>query len=101
MFNNECLGELDYEATTAAIVMAGIFSSFLIEYIGHRIVNARQAKRTLSYQGFGDDAMQPKGNEAPAPQHGVAVLGRHGASQDALSVYVMEAGIIFHSLRKC
>ncbi|KAI1078551.1 Zip-domain-containing protein [Whalleya microplaca] len=36
MFTNECLGELSYEATTAAIVMAGLFLAFVIEYTTHR-----------------------------------------------------------------
>ncbi|RYP10902.1 hypothetical protein DL764_000338 [Monosporascus ibericus] len=37
MLTNECLGEVRYEATTSAIVMAGLFVSFLIEYISHRV----------------------------------------------------------------
>ena len=41
MFSNECIGELGYEATTSAIVMAGLFLSFLVEYIGHRVVLAK------------------------------------------------------------
>lgn len=44
MFANPCLGEMSYEGTTAAVVMAGIFLCFLIEYIGMRIVAARTAK---------------------------------------------------------
>ncbi|KAI1653687.1 Zip-domain-containing protein [Daldinia decipiens] len=37
MFTNECLGELKYEATTAAIVMAGMFFAFVIENVSHRL----------------------------------------------------------------
>lgn len=36
MFTNECLGDLHYEATTAAIVMAGLFLTWLVEYVSHR-----------------------------------------------------------------
>ncbi|KAI0001536.1 Zip-domain-containing protein [Xylariaceae sp. FL0662B] len=39
MFTNECLGELGYEATTAAIVMAGLFLAFIVEYASHRLAH--------------------------------------------------------------
>ncbi|TGJ83805.1 hypothetical protein E0Z10_g4957 [Xylaria hypoxylon] len=66
MFNNECLGELEYEAVTASIVMAGLFIAFLIEHISHRVARRYWAKT-------------PDAN-------------------DVVSVGVLEAGIIFHSL---
>jgi zinc transporter 1/2/3 len=44
MFGNECLGELQYEGTTAAIFMAGLFLSFLADYVGARFVQWRQKK---------------------------------------------------------
>ncbi|GAP82408.1 putative zinc iron transporter protein [Rosellinia necatrix] len=66
MFGNECLGELQYEAVTAAIVLAGLFIAFLVEYTTHRI--ARKYRAT-----------------SPHPD-------------DVVSVAVLEAGIIFHSL---
>lgn len=79
MFNNKCLGDLGYEGTTAAILMAGIFLSFLIEYIGQRIVLARtKATSHLSRE-----------------QQAQALL-----SNEVVSILVMEAGILFHSLRK-
>ncbi|RYP51487.1 hypothetical protein DL768_003171 [Monosporascus sp. mg162] len=37
MLTNDCLGEVRYESTTSAIVMAGLFVSFLIEYVSHRV----------------------------------------------------------------
>lgn len=37
MLTNECLGEQKYESTTTAILMAGLFISFLIEYTTHRV----------------------------------------------------------------
>ncbi|KAI2467494.1 Zip-domain-containing protein [Annulohypoxylon bovei var. microspora] len=37
MFSNECLGELKYEGTTAAIVMAGLFFAFTVETTSHRV----------------------------------------------------------------
>lgn len=80
MFGNECLGELQYEGVTAAIVMAGIFVSFLIEYIGYRLVKWQAAKKTQS-------------TEASPSKQAIANL-------ELVSVYVMEAGIIFHSMSK-
>ncbi|RYO96258.1 hypothetical protein DL765_011639 [Monosporascus sp. GIB2] len=64
MLTNDCLGELKYESTTSAIVMAGIFVSFLIEYISHRVAK--------HFWGSSDN--------------------------DAMSVLILEAGIIFHSI---
>jgi zinc transporter 1/2/3 len=78
MFTNECLGELAYEATTSAVVMAGIFLSFLVEYIGQRVVRAKvrsEAALTLKEQSQ-------------------ALL-----SSEIVGILVMEAGIVFHSLR--
>lgn len=70
MFTNKCLA-IEYEGTTAAIVMAGIFVSFAADYVTHRLADAMLARRPGStYNG------------------------------DFVTVMVLEAGIIFHSLRK-
>ncbi|KAK5630346.1 hypothetical protein RRF57_006061 [Xylaria bambusicola] len=66
MFTNPCLGELEYEAVTAAIVLAGLFIAFLVEHISHRVARKYWSK---------------------TPD-----------SNDIVSVLVLEAGIIFHSL---
>ncbi|KAF4150838.1 hypothetical protein CNMCM8927_005487 [Aspergillus lentulus] len=109
MFTNECLGELEYEATTSAIVMAGIFLSFLVEYIGHRIILVR-GKRSASPcpEQTGEVTPSPTSKEPPSnqpPQPTLAALGHHhGPPLDPtnpntkLSVLVMEAGVIFHSI---
>ncbi|KAK5995717.1 Zinc-regulated transporter 1 [Cladobotryum mycophilum] len=73
-FANKCLGTLAYEGTVSTIVMAGLFLSFLVEYVGHRIVLAKT--KTASRQAT------PK-----------AIL-----SGEVISILVMEAGILFHSL---
>lgn len=77
MFGNKCIGDLGYEATTAAILMAGIFLSFFIEYIGQRIVLARTKS----------SALLTKEEQAKAL-----------LSTEVVSILVMEAGILFHSL---
>ncbi|KAH1482578.1 hypothetical protein KXW28_006403 [Aspergillus fumigatus] len=119
MFTNECLGELEYEATTSAVVMAGIFLSFLFEYIGHRIILAR-ATRCASPcpEQTGDMSPSSTSKELPASQPPpppppqqqqqpptLAALGHHhGPPLDPtnpntkLSVLVMEAGVVFHSI---
>merc|ERR1712000_698375 len=112
MFNNECLGVLDYEATTSAIVMAGIFMSFLFEYIGHRIIVARNRGRNTGSSAYANATNLTTKAEGPTPDsaattasHSLANLGHnHGSPFDPtnpnskLSVSVMEAGIIFHSI---
>lgn len=79
MFTNECIGDLGYEGTTSAIVMAGIFMSFVVEYIGQRIVIAKvRTEATLSFK-----------------ERSQALL-----SSEVVSILVMESGIVFHSVRK-
>ncbi|KAL0939928.1 zip zinc transporter [Colletotrichum truncatum] len=71
MFANECLGELGYEGTTSAIVMAGIFLSFLVEYLGKRFVMAKVAANPTAVSRL---------------------------SPETVTVLVLECGIIFHSI---
>ncbi|KAJ9481035.1 hypothetical protein VN97_g12476 [Penicillium thymicola] len=111
MFTNECLGELEYEATTSAVVVAGIFIAFLLEYIGHRIIVARNSKKnsteTVSSESESQQT-QLKGQHGDSPdqqqQCTLAGLGHTHGSMDLtgpnskFSVMVMEAGILFHSI---
>ncbi|KIV89721.1 hypothetical protein PV10_07101 [Exophiala mesophila] len=126
MFANQCLGRLRYEGTTSAIVMAGIILAFLFEYVGHRIVIARvhrasqgdvppieasssstsdTSKGEINQEGKdGKDASASA--SAPAYQaNNLTNLGHsHGNPLDpanphsTMSVMVMEAGILFHSI---
>jgi solute carrier family 39 (zinc transporter), member 1/2/3 len=80
MFNNECLGEMDYEATTAAIVMAGLFVSFMTEYVVLRALRWHQEKRR--------------------DHHASAATSSNTASPELINVSIMEIGIVFHSVRK-
>ncbi|KAJ5944484.1 hypothetical protein N7516_004652 [Penicillium verrucosum] len=111
MFTNDCLGELEYEATTSAVVVAGIFIAFLLEYIGHRIIVARNSKKSsteiVSSESESQQTQQ-KGQDDHAPdqqqQCTLAGLGHTHGSLDLtgpnskFSVMVMEAGILFHSI---
>ena len=104
MFTNDCLGELEYEATTSAIVMAGIFLSFLMEYIGHRIILARGSKTPTTTLESPNPNPGAKDHQQPAPETtGLANLSHsHGPESinpnTKFSVLVMEAGIVFHSI---
>ncbi|KAL2131226.1 hypothetical protein VTI74DRAFT_5403 [Chaetomium olivicolor] len=83
MFENECLGELAYESTASAILMAGLFLSFLVEYAGNRLIQWHESKA--------------KSNSVESAGHG------HGdssptAQTDMVNITVLECGVIFHSL---
>ncbi|KAK3987643.1 hypothetical protein QBC44DRAFT_245352 [Cladorrhinum sp. PSN332] len=80
MFQNECLGELSYEATASAILMAGIFLSFLIEYAGSRLVDWHQSKERA--RNLESDTQVPLSTPRT----------------DMVNIAVLESGIIFHSL---
>jgi zinc transporter 1/2/3 len=106
MFTNECLGELEYESTTSAVVMAGIFLAFLLEYIGHRVIVARNSKKDATES---DSQPTPQkgqygSTQEPPQQSTLACLGHsHGTFDPTqptskFSVLVMEAGVLFHSI---
>lgn len=103
MFENECIGPLDYEGTTSAIVMAGILLSFLVEYLGTRLVASRAVKSNAELTAFDSQHEHAdKGSPAPSqesPRNAFAAVDHHhGGPNNKLSVMVMEAGILFHSI---
>jgi zinc transporter 1/2/3 len=110
MFANECLGELKYEATTAAVFMAGLFLSFLVDYIGARFILWRQSKKEIIANIHVD---VDTGRSAPTSSDKTSsVTGAHaphihrtahvnGTTDEKLGVVVLEAGIVFHSLCMC
>ncbi|KAI3390491.1 hypothetical protein diail_9503, partial [Diaporthe ilicicola] len=105
MFSNECIGELSYEGTTSAIVMAGIFLSFLVEFVGLRVVAAHAARepKTSSSTEQTLGAPNKDSQNSPTPEEGRNAFAsldhhHHAGPNNHLSVLVMEAGIIFHSV---
>lgn len=84
MFGNSCLGELAFEGTSSAIMMSGIFISFLVEYGGNRFL-LWQTKKRRAVLGA---------TEADAEAMTV------GGGNTIVNITVLEAGIIFHSLGK-
>lgn len=101
MFTNECLGELQYEATTTAIVIAGAFMTFLLQYFSVRVYNKRTRMTRENTerldQTAGDGSEKSSEHKQPTP------FGHHSAysaQDDPFSVLILEAGIIFHSVSK-
>lgn len=85
MFQNECLGDrIQYESTAAAILMAGLFLSFLIEYAGARIVQWHGAKSSSKSIEDSSDGT-------------AALKSASSLSSELINIYVLEAGIVFHS----
>ncbi|SPO01188.1 related to zinc transporter [Cephalotrichum gorgonifer] len=80
MFQNSCIEGIEYEGTAAAICMAGVFISFLIEYLGNRYLRARLAKKLI--------------NASPED----CCVEKHNAHMEMMNINIMEAGIIFHSI---
>ncbi|EOA84555.1 uncharacterized protein SETTUDRAFT_90653 [Exserohilum turcica Et28A] len=110
MFSNECLGRLAYEGTTAAIFMAGLFLSFLVDYLGARFVQWRQGKHVasssteVSIAAGGDKttggSSAPSSNHEFSHSHGHAHGPMHQTTpmEEKINVMNLEAGIIFHSI---
>ncbi|KAF2197099.1 zinc/iron transporter [Delitschia confertaspora ATCC 74209] len=74
VFNNECLGELGYEATASSIIMAGVFLSFLLEYLSRRCLQWRIKSKETEGLDYSNHSVKK------------------------LNIAVLEGGIIFHSL---
>ncbi|KAF2135044.1 Zip-domain-containing protein [Dothidotthia symphoricarpi CBS 119687] len=112
MFGNDCLGELKYEGTTAAIFMAGLFLSFLMDYIGARFVQWRQNKLVAAdpedRHVTDGDKSETSASSTPDNKivynHGHSHGHSHGAMrgpspmEEKINVWNLEAGIIFHSI---
>jgi zinc transporter 1/2/3 len=104
MFESDCLGPLDYEATTAAITLAGIMLSFLPDYIGTRLVlrRARHSHATSLPSHHDEPHADTKNNTHSSSISAAAYQStRLVESSPALAkmkVTIMEAGIIFHSI---
>ncbi|OAL51578.1 Zip-domain-containing protein [Pyrenochaeta sp. DS3sAY3a] len=110
MFANQCLGTLEYEGTTSAIFMAGLFLSFVIDYLGARFVQWRQSKHAGSsteVAATGDDksgansATSGSGNEfmrSHGLPHAHGPMHQATPMEEKINVMNLEAGIIFHSI---
>jgi zinc transporter 1/2/3 len=101
-FSNDCIEGIEYEATAGAIMIAGLFITFIIEYIAHRWVDR---KRHMFER---PSTTNPATAESSAPKEASeGTLSESSSSEQhyspkslTLNTTVMEAGIIFHSICK-
>ncbi|KAF2023856.1 Zinc/iron permease [Setomelanomma holmii] len=111
MFGNECLGELAYEGTTAAIFMAGLFLSFSVDYLGARFVQWRRNKRfgsnlETSIANGDDKTVDSPSSTTPNNEflrshelpHAHGPMHAPTPMEEKIHVMNLEAGIIFHSV---
>jgi zinc transporter 1/2/3 len=110
-FDNPCLGGLEYEPTPFAVTMAGAFLSFLVDYSGIRILAHQTAQRQRAREEMSganqtqQDAISPISSDGKDAfeQYDAARandLKRNQAEEQKLGVFIMEGGIIFHSISK-
>jgi len=111
MWNNDCMKELEYEATGSAITMAGIFLAFFIEYLGNRAILWRSSKflNKETSQLEKNPSLPNSNSEADSSNKNPTNVNvnndldhvhSHGLlmPKDKVSVLMMEMGIIFHSI---
>jgi zinc transporter 1/2/3 len=103
MFNNECVGELAFEATAPAIALAAFFVTFLLDFFGARYFHTQEGTetpRSLEKSSTPESpdllatnmrAMEEHGH---SHGHGFEVVGKDQHWQ----VMILEVGIIFHSI---
>lgn len=97
MWGNSCI-TLGYESTATSITMAGIFLTFLIEYMGNRLIGWRTNKSSKCLKERNNpekanDITEETISSESTHTHNDLIL-----VNDEFSCVVMEAGIVFHSI---
>ncbi|KAA8917127.1 hypothetical protein TRICI_000723 [Trichomonascus ciferrii] len=92
MWDNDCLGTLQYESTSTAITMAGLFLAFLLEYIGSRMTKKFSTVEPTSTNDVEQNSEQHSDTKNDSTEQCLVQPNSH------VSVAVMEAGIVFHSI---
>lgn len=107
MWGNDCLGELKYEATSSAITMAGMFLAFFLEYIGSRMFGSSPHHHNESGNNTGDEDVEKAHPTQDTANSSTQRVQSHDSNEPVecliepnskVSVLVMEAGIVFHSI---
>lgn len=99
MFSSNCLPNLHYEAVASAIVMAGLMVSFGLEYWSSKYL-ARELKNSNATPRvpFAHKQIVQRG-DAGCPEAATDCFQLEiSAPVGLVSVLVMEAGVIFHSI---
>lgn len=105
-FGNECVGELEYEATGPAIAMAAVWVVFLVDFFLLRGLRRKSFEQ--------QQAVQQAASQEDAKRNSNSTLDRTDTGEDAggmfnglsyaqakvaeWDVVAIEAGIIFHSI---
>mmetsp|Transcript_8990 Transcript_8990/g.8890 ORF Transcript_8990/g.8890 Transcript_8990/m.8890 type:complete len:479 (-) Transcript_8990:74-1510(-) len=97
MWGNSCI-TLGYESTATSITMAGIFLTFLIEYLVNRLIKwrAQRSSRFLIEKGNPEktnDITEETISQTITPNNNCSII-----VHDEFSCVAMEAGIVFHSI---
>lgn len=101
MFANDCI-TLYYESTATAIIMAGLFIGFLVDFGSTRLLlvrkNAIESGKDQNSDNSRENEISDEDDKAPhSHSHGEVAILQDG-SLDKMSVLMLEAGIIFHSV---
>lgn len=97
MWGNSCIS-LGFEATAASITMAGIFLTFLIEYLGSRLIDRRNKKAVALFKDNETTEKNISATEQSISSSSTDIENGQRMANDEFTVIVMEAGIIFHSI---
>lgn len=104
MFANPCLSELQYESTATSITMGGLFLAFLVDYLSHRLVRWQRLKARPELNSKEKEAELDLSPPLKSEEvfhghhhyhHGEEIMG---SKDSTVSLLILEAGIIFHSL---
>lgn len=108
MFQNECVGEMSYEATAPAIAMAAAVVTAVLDFIGTRAADRKASRssgmhlHTSPNLGSSDASSEPDVEKNAVPQPMVADACVHADAlfqeEQGWQVIMLEAGIIFHSI---
>lgn len=103
LFANECIGRLAYESTSTAIAMAGIFLAFLLEFSFNRLLLFRKQSVSPSLDNESEqNQIKVSEKSMTTFTNDVHPTHSHDFNQvdpkDKLSILLIEAGIIFHSV---
>lgn len=98
MWGNDCIS-LSYESTATAITMAGIFITFIVEYMVLRITSLRPST-TLGHEN-GASAVEKEDNIVSETSLSMEKTNTNESiyhPNDSVRCSLLEAGIVFHSI---
>lgn len=116
-FSNSCIGELQYEATAPAIMMAAVWMMLVVNFLIMRpirqraasaVANAESSQRSIEGQEYGSSNSDDGGKHAGmGGNRNMVASGEESVFDvrvrlqnklDESEIMMLEAGIIFHSI---